>query len=49
MRKTRENNYAKAFIILQEYENLFKPETALLIGTIFKDLYRPYDKRNKKY
>ena len=41
MKFTR-NDYAKSFIIPQRYENLFDFSTALRIGTIFKDLYRPY-------
>lgn len=34
--------YAKAFIALQPYENLFNIEDAFAAGTIFKDLYSPY-------
>ena len=37
----RNTKYAKA------YENLFQPNTALRIGTIFKDLYRPYVENEK--
>ncbi|MBX9184015.1 spore coat associated protein CotJA [Clostridium sp. K04] len=43
----RNIKYAKAYIILQRYENLFQPNTALRIGTIFKDLYRPYVENEK--
>ena len=43
----RNTKYAKAYIILQRYENLFQPNTALRIGTIFKDLYRPYVENGK--
>ena len=49
MNKCEKNDYAKSFIIPQEYENLLSPKSALKIGTIFKDLYRPYVKNNKKY
>lgn len=40
--------YATAYIMLQKYENLYPIYDALGKGTIFKDLYRPYKKRNKK-
>ncbi|AYE33005.1 spore coat associated protein CotJA [Clostridium septicum] len=43
----RNNEYAKAYIILQKYENLLTPATALNIGTIFRDLYRPYIESEK--
>ena len=35
----RNTKDAKAYIILQRYENLFQPNTALRIGTIFKEPY----------
>lgn len=34
--------YAKAFVAIQPYENLFNIEDAFDAGTIFKDLYSPY-------
>lgn len=34
--------YARAYILLQKYENLFSCKEGFLMGTIFKDLYRPY-------
>lgn len=40
--------YARAYIIPQEYENLYPICDALFMGTIFEDLYRPYKKSNKK-
>lgn len=40
--KSSENCYAKAYILPQEYENLFSVNAAFKKGTIFKDLYRPY-------
>ena len=49
MSKYEENDYAKAFIVLQKYENLLDPTTSLKRCTIFKDLYRPYTKHDKKY
>ncbi|MBP3915938.1 MULTISPECIES: spore coat associated protein CotJA [unclassified Clostridium] len=49
MSKYEKNDYAKAFIILQKYESLLNLTTSLKRGTIFKDLYRPYTKNNKKY
>lgn len=38
-KKTMENCYAKAYVLPQEYENLFSVSMALSKGTIFKDLY----------
>lgn len=49
MSNYEKNDYAKAFIIPQKYENLINPTTSLKVGTIFKDLYRPYAKHDKKY
>lgn len=49
MNNIEKNDYAKAIIILQKYENLINPTTSLKLGTIFKDLYRPYTKHDKKY
>ena len=48
MNKCEKNDYAKVFIVLQAYENLLNPTTSLKLGTIFKDLYRPYGKHEKK-
>lgn len=48
MNKCEKNDYARVFIVLQEYENLLNPTTSLKLGTIFKDLYRPYSKHEKK-
>lgn len=48
MNKCEKNDYAKAFIVLQVYENLLNPTTSLKLGTIFKDLYRPYVKYDKR-
>ena len=42
--------YACAFILPQTYENLFSVKDALSRGTIFKDLYRPYnEKKSSKW
>ena len=49
MNKCEKNDYARVFIVLQEYENLLNPTTALKLGTIFKDLYRPYTKNDSRY
>ncbi len=43
----RNNKYAKAYIVPQRYENLLPAYTALKIGTIFRDLYRPYVESEK--
>ncbi|OOM82135.1 spore coat associated protein CotJA [Clostridium puniceum] len=40
MHKSKE--YARAYILPQKYENLFSCKEGFLMGTIFKDLYRPY-------
>ena len=40
MSKSKE--YARAYILPQKYENLFSCKEGFLMGTIFKDLYRPY-------
>lgn len=37
--KSKENCYAKAYVLPQEYENLFSINAAFKKGTIFKDLY----------
>lgn len=37
--------YARAYIIPQEFENLYCIDDGFYKGTIFKDLYRPYKKR----
>ncbi|MFR1709790.1 MAG: spore coat associated protein CotJA [Clostridium sp.] len=41
----RKMEYACAFILPQTYENLFLVKDALFRGTIFKDLYKPYDEK----
>lgn len=43
------NDYAKAFIVPQVYENIFPMNDALCKGTIFKDLYKPYKEQQKCY
>ena len=48
MNKREKNDYAKTIIVPQKYENLLNPTTSLKLGTIFKDLYRPYGKHEKK-
>ncbi|WP_242984769.1 spore coat associated protein CotJA [Clostridium taeniosporum] len=40
--------YARAYILPQCYENLFTCVDGFKKGTIFKDLYKPYNE-NKKY
>lgn len=37
--------YACAFILPQTYENLFMVKDALSKGTIFMDLYSPYQEK----
>lgn len=38
--------YARAYIVLQKYKNLYPLTEGFCKGTIFSDLYRPY-KKNK--
>lgn len=49
MSKSKE--YARAYILPQKYENLFSCKEGFSVGTIFKDLFRPYPdhdwKKNK--
>lgn len=45
MYKTKE--YARAYILPQKYENLFSCKEGFLKGTIFRDLYMPYDEKKK--
>ncbi|WP_294152700.1 spore coat associated protein CotJA [uncultured Clostridium sp.] len=40
--------YARPYILLQKYENLFSCKEGFCKGTIFKDLYIPYDEKKKK-
>lgn len=42
--KIKNLRYAEAFILPQVYENLFRLDTAFKKGTIFKDLYRPFNR-----
>ncbi|MBE6062056.1 MAG: spore coat associated protein CotJA [Clostridium butyricum] len=41
------NEYARAFILPQKYENLFTCKEGFYKGTIFKDLYSPYNEKKK--
>ena len=47
MYKSKE--YARAYILPQKYENLFSCQEGFLMGTIFKDLYRPYHIHDHKH
>lgn len=52
MTKTTNNpcvkmKYACAFVLPQSYENLYCLDDALKMGTIFKDLYRPYNPKKR--
>ena len=44
MSKCERLQYARAYIVLQKYENLYSMSEALYKGTLFADLYRPYKK-----
>lgn len=41
------NEYAKACIALQKYENLLSTTEAFKLGTIFKDLLSSYEENEK--
>lgn len=43
----KQKEYARAYILPQEYENLFSCKEGFLRGTIFKDLYQPYTEKKK--
>lgn len=47
-KKCKKNYYAKAYVLPQEYENLFPINIALEKGTIFIDLYN-VSYKTKKY
>lgn len=36
---------ARAYVVIQRYNNRYSPEVALMRGTIFPDLYFPYHER----
>jgi len=38
---------AEAYIPFQSYGQIFDPRTALINGTLFPELYRPYKKRSE--
>lgn len=40
--------YARAYVVLQKYENLFSVNDAIEAGTIFRDLYSSYKKKSNK-
>lgn len=40
-------DYARAYITIQKYENLLSLNDAMKAGTIFMDLYNPYDEKKK--
>jgi hypothetical protein len=40
--------YARDYILLQKYENLFSLTDGFCTGTIFIDLYRPYKEKRCK-
>lgn len=46
-RNSRKRQYARAYIEVQVYENLLSLNDAYKAGTIFMDLYMPYDKKLK--
>lgn len=47
-RKCEMNYYARAYVLLQKYEDLFTCKEAMSKGTIFKQIYSPYDEPKKE-
>ncbi|WP_066874715.1 spore coat associated protein CotJA [Clostridium mediterraneense] len=47
-KKMNKKEYARAYIRLQKFENLFKCVDGFYKGTIFKDLYQPYKSKEKR-
>ncbi|MCK4257628.1 MAG: spore coat associated protein CotJA [Halanaerobiales bacterium] len=47
--KSMENEFelARAYVRVQKYDKQYSPEDALMKGTIFPELYRPYPKCKK--
>lgn len=39
--------YGRSYVLLQKYENLFSVKDAIESGTIFKDLYMPYNEKKR--
>lgn len=40
---------AQAYVPFQKLGHIYSPEEGLIKGTIFPELYRPYEPRGKKY
>lgn len=43
--KEHKMDYAKAYVRLQPFENVYDADTSLKRGTIFRDLDKPYAKQ----
>ena len=43
----REMRLAQAYVPFQVYRNLWEPAKALMMGTVFAELYRPYYERRR--
>jgi len=41
-----DHRLAEAYIPIQSYGKIYDPRTALMHGTLFPELYRPYRKRS---
>lgn len=39
---------ARAYVVIQEYAEIYSPKEALKRGTVFPDLYQPYKVKGKK-
>ena len=42
---SRRLEYGQSYVPPQRYENLISPNSALRVGTIFRDLIRPYKEK----
>ena len=45
MLKTPQMQYAQAYVPFQRFESIFPPEKALMHGTVFPELFQPYQKK----
>ncbi len=46
--KKNKLEYARAYILPQQYKNLYNISDGLYMGTMFEDLYKPYKKGHEK-
>jgi hypothetical protein len=49
MREQAKMQLARAYVVIQQYNTLYSPEVALMRGTIFPELYFPYERERQDY